>query len=258
MFQALADSVDADELEKFITGPDFTVITTKMKDAIQPIANGSTDASIIQSLQLAPDEFDKTAGVSNNQRGVSDRGTAQEATIVENRTRVREDYDQSQVAEFLCDIGRGILKTVISRFSEDFFIKRMADVGEIGDEFEVLKLNYELINAQLLDDGADFDVTCTVTSLSPVTQEIELQKFLRFMSIITQYGVIALHPNVIRKIAYLCGFRDEVVIRSMMQSAQLAMMAQIEQGTANMGNMAQNQVAQDTPPTTEMVRQDFA
>jgi hypothetical protein len=262
MWQAMENTVDPDEVEKFINAPSGTLITTKKDLAIQPIANASVDASIVQTLQVTPDEYNKISSTSDNQRGVSNRTTATESQTIETRTRIREETDQNIVAEWLCDIAKGILNIVITRFSENFLIQRSADVGEIGDEFEILKTNYELINSVMLQDGADFDINCSVSSMSPVTQELDLQKFLKFMAILKEYDVLALHPNVIRKVAFLCGFRDEVVIRSLMKAAQLAMMAKVAEGEANMqqmqpGNMAQNTVAEATPPILEANRNNL-
>lgn len=261
MWQAMEQTVDSEEIEKFISGPDGTLIMTKRDDAIKPIQNSAVDSAIIQSLQLGDSEYDKISGTSNNQRGLSDRTTATESNTIETRTRVREETDQAIVAEWLCDIARDILQTVIEKFSEAFQIKRNADVGEIGDEFNILQQNYQLIHASMLEDGADFDVNCTVSAMSPVTQELDKKKFLEFLAVLKEYDILALHPNVIRKAAFLCGFRDEVVIKALMQAAQLAMVAKVSEGQNNMqnqgGNLAQNTVAQATPPDMEQIRQQL-
>lgn len=259
-WQAQENSVDADEAEKFISAEDGGLIWTKKDQAIREVQNSPLDSSVMNSLQISSDEFDKISATSNNQRGVSDRTTATESNTIETRTRIREETDQSVVAEWLCAIAKETLLIIIERFSEDFWIKRSADNPEPGEEYKLIESSYQLINAFYLQDKADFDVDITVTSLSPVTNEVEKRKFLEFMAILKEYDVFALHPTLIREAAFRCDYRNEQVIQALQKMAQLALIAKAEEGQANAqmqgaGNAAQNTVAAQTPPGNEEIRQ---
>ena len=179
MWQAVEQTIDPDELDKFVNGPDATVIFVKRDSAIQPINNSPLDSSIINSLQISSDDFDKIAGTSNPQRGVSDRTTATEAATIEQRARVREDVDREIVATWLCDIAREALLIITERFTEPFWIKLARDQGEVGEEIADIQQRFKLIHAAMLDDDVDFDLNISVTSLSPVTNDVEKKKFLR-------------------------------------------------------------------------------
>jgi len=272
MWQAMEQTVDPDEIDKFVHGPDATVIFVKRDQAIQPINNAPLDSSIVQSLQVSTDDFDKIAGTSNPQRGVSDRTTATEATTIENRARVREDLEREVVAEWLCNIGREVLLTIIEKFTEPFWIKLNRDMGEPGEEVQDLQQRYQLVHSAMLEDSTDFELEASVTSLSPVTNEVEKKKFLEFMSILQNFPIMSLHPTIIREAAYRCDYRNEQVIRAMQQMAQLSMMAKANEGQQNLANQegqpkesqgeqsnyAQAKVAQMTPPQQEEIRQQMA
>jgi hypothetical protein len=252
--QAMEGTIEPDEVQKFISSPDGTLIWTKRDNAIQPVQNSPLDSSIMQSFQIGAEEFDKISATSNNQRGVSDRTTATESNTIETRTRIREESDQIIVAEWLCSIAKETLLTIIERFSEDFWIKRSADEQEIGEEIQDLRGRYELINSEMLDDESEFDLNITVTSMSPVSNEIEKRKFFEFMAIIKTYDVMSLHPTIIREAAFRCDYRNEQVIKALQKMAQLALVAKAEEGKQNLSaqnvdtNMAQNQAEQQTPP----------
>ena len=283
MWQAQKDSIEPDEKEKFINAPDGTIIETKIQGAIEPINNAPLDSSIVSTYQIGTVEFDKISGTSNNQRGVSDRVTATESNTIESRTRIREDSDRVVVAEWLCEIAKEALNVIIERFSNEFFIKRNSDEGsEVGDEVRLLDEVYEVISADQMDDGADFDVDITVSSMSPVTNEVEEKSFLKFMAVLQNYPILALHPAVIREAAYKCGYRNEKVIAHLSEMARLAMIAKINEGQAQIssqnayaqnleqqnggpgngqeimgGPMAQNTVQNATPPDIEQIRQQL-
>lgn len=285
MWQAQKDSIDPDEKDKFINSPDGTIIETKIENAIKEIPNAPLDASIVSTYQIGTVEFDKISGTSNNQRGVSDRVTATEANTIESRTRIREDSDRVVVAEWLCDIAKETLNIIIERFSNEFFIKRTSDENdkEVGEEVKLLEETYEIVSADQMDDGADFDVDVSVNSMSPVTNEVEEKNFLKFMAVLQNYPILALHPAVIREAAYKCGYRNEKVIGHLSEMARLAMIAKINEGQAQLnaqnayaqnleqgnqggmapgqeimgGPMAQNQVQNATPPDIEQIRQQL-
>lgn len=265
MWQMVEQTVDPDEIEKFVHGPDGTVIAVKRDQAIQPINNAPLDSSIINSLNISSSDFDKVSGTSNPMRGMSDRTTATEAATIEQRSRVREEVDRTIVAEWLCAIAKETLLIIIERFSEPFWIKRLKDPSteEVGEDVQVLSQQYQMVHSAMLEDKTDFDVSISVDSMSPVTNEAEKKKFFEFISIVQNFPVMSLHPTLIREAAYRCDYRNEQVIQAVQKMAQLAMVAKEEEGKNNLqaqgqGNLAQNIQASATPPLQEEVRQQVA
>jgi len=265
MWQYVEQTVDPDELDKFAHGPDGTSICVKRDQAIQPINNAPLDSSVINSLNISSSDFDKVSGTSNPQRGISDRTTATEAATIEQRSRVREEVDRTVVAEWLSAIAKETLLTIIERFSEPFWVKRLQDPGteEVGQEIQVLSQQFQLVHSAMLEDKTDFDLSISVDSMSPVTNEAEKKKFFEFISIIQNFPTLSLHPTLIREAAYRCDYRNEQVIQAVQKMAQLSMIAKAEEGQKNMqdqgqGNLSQNIQAQATPPLQEEVRQQVA
>lgn len=276
-WQVMKDTIDPDEKDKFIHAPDATIIEVKRDQAIQPINNAPLDASIANTMQLGSQEFDKISATSNNQRGVSDRTTATEASTIETRSRVREDADRVIVANWLAEIGKEMLNVIIENFTNEFFIKQSHDEGEMGEEVNLLNEVYSIINPADLDDGSDYNVTINVQSMSPVVNEVDERSFLKFMSVLQNFPILSMHPSVIREAAYKCNYRNEKVIAHLSEMARLAMIAKIAEGQAQMnsqnayaqnldqgqpnqaalngGNMGQNVLAQETGGDIEAIRQ---
>jgi hypothetical protein len=268
MWQAVEQTIDGDEVDKFVHGPDGTLIWVKRDQAIQPIQNAPLDSSVGASLQLSTIDFDKIAGTSNPQRGVSDRTTATETMTIEQRSRVREDFEREIIGTWLCKIARETLLTIMERFSEPFWIKLQRDVGDVGDEVQATQHKYQLMHSSMLEDEVDFELNISVSSLSPVTNEVEKKKFFEFISIMQNFPVMSLHPTLIREAAYRCDYRNEQVIQAVQKMAQLAIMAKTAEGQQNQQQseqpqgaeeggttVSQNIQAQATPPMQEEVRQ---
>jgi hypothetical protein len=214
---------------------------------------------VANSLSISTVDFDKIAGTSNPQRGQSDRTTATEAATIEQRSRVREDYDREIIAKWLCNIAKETLLLIIERFSEPFWVKRQSDPGEVGQEVQVSQMKYQMMTASMMEDETDFGLNISVSSLSPVTNEVEKRKFFEFISIMQNFPVLSLHPTLIREAAYRCDYRNEQVIQAVQQMAQLSIMAKAAEGQQNQqegGTTAsQNLQAEAVPPAQEEVRQ---
>jgi hypothetical protein len=264
-WQYVDGMVDEEELVKLTAGPDGSVIMVKQANAISPIETPGIDASISGTLVYSKDDFNIISGASSEARGVADRQTATQSNIIENRSNIREQDEREIVAEWLCKIGREVLLQIRENFTEDMWIKENSDIGAFGQDYQDIQQRFRMISP-ITDLGSfdfmegeytdDFSVQIYVESLSPVTNEQEEVKFMKFLAIINQYPQLSLNPILIREAAYRVGYRNEQVIRAMQQAAQLQMVGQIEQGQAQGGggqmengsNMAQTTAEQMEPP----------
>lgn len=266
LFQAKLGSVDEDELDKMLSGPDQSVILTKQDGAVKPIQSATLDPSIGTSLNVTKDDFIVVSGTTADlQPGVADRVTATSTVAANQRASVRENAEQVKVAEWLCEIAKEVLLQVREKFTLPFWIKLNVGPTQEQDQIEQITQSYKLIESEDLGE-LDFDVQISIESMSPVTNQQEKQKLYELLAIISQYPLIGAFPDLIRECAYRIGYRNERVVRSMIQMAQLSVMRQANADTGGAtgpvgpenapgnGQAAQNMVANATPPTAEAVR----
>lgn len=252
---------DDAELDKLENGPDMSILKVQLPvgDAIQPLASAPLDSTIKDSLIVSKDDFNNVSGTSSEQRGVSDRTTATQATIIDQRSQIRESRNSITVATAFCRIARLVLITLVRRMTLPFWVKVQVDSEEsLMAEYQEVQARWQQIKSSQLGDDQDFEVSLSLESMSPIENENELQKMVKFLSLLTQFPQCAFDPTLVRELAYRCGFKNEKVIRKMAQMAQIAAIGQVQQAQDSLaqsgGNLAQTRVAQMTPPTGEQVQ----
>jgi hypothetical protein len=268
-YQVRDGMVDDEEIEKFETGPDGALIKVKADKAISLIESGDLTAALNEILSLSTDDLNKISGTSNPERGVSDRGTATEANIVNAKGSVREAKDQSRMLKWIASIGREALAIITEKFSGRIQAKLTKNAGEnfLG-VVSPRKSRYRWISPSELKDGYDYDIRVDVTSLSQTAQQDETQKMLQFLSTLTQFPMIAFSPYLVREVAFRIGYRNEKAIAEFQQMSLLMELARVnqlkagvaasaQQGQPQPGNAAQQITAQNTPPAAEQIRQQL-
>lgn len=263
-FQVVEDFIDQEELDKFEEAKSGGIIKTKRPDAIQPIQNPSLSAVVKESMIIGKDDFVLISGASSEAFGVADRMTATQSLEISKRTQVRQGREQYKVANWLCRIGKEILKQAQEKLALGFWVKASADPGKesLLGEVQLNQEAWQYILSQDLDDGVDFDVDMEITSLSPVENDNEKRRFVEFLAIVMQFPQISMSPALIREAAYRVGYKNERVIKEMQNMSLLASMAQSAGAQPGMGGgqaptggqMAQQKVAQMSPNTTEEVQ----
>ena len=254
MWTALENSIDIEELDKLISGPDGTIVWVKRQDALQPVAYPPLDASIGSVLQVSKDDFNIISGTSSEQRGLADRTTATQAAIVNQRAQIRDNEEREVVATWLCRIAKEALLQARERFTTFTWVKKMHDLGSFFQEMP--EMEYEWRKIQVEDLGTfDISLSLSVESLSPIAQDQEKRKFMEFLAILGQYQIVAIHPELIAEAAYRTGYRNRRVIRAFQQAAVYQMAGQLA-GLPGMNpednpssNIAQQTAEQMTPPT---------
>lgn len=267
-FQVVENAIDDEEIEKFENGPDGALVKVKRENAIGPIQTANLGPEEGESIELTNSDFDKISGTSGNERGVSDRGTATEATIVNNRTSVREGKERDRIVKFFSTVGRHVLLIVREKFTGKTLAKLTAPEGEsfLGS-VQANGAAYRYVTSEDLKDGYDFKIDVDVTSMSVVAAQDEKKKLLEYLSILTQFPMVAFSPYLVREIAYRCGYRNEKAIAEFQQMAllmELARMSQLQsaaqgaqaqqQQVPQNGNAPQQIAANATPPDGEQIR----
>lgn len=262
-FQIVGDEIDQEEIDKFTNGEDGTCIKVPRADAIKAIDNPSLDSSAIQSLQLSKDDFNEVSGTSSADRGRADRTTATESQRLGMKADIRDSAEDANELAFYKKCGREALLLMRERFTEGVWAKVTSDTGE--DFLGEVQINpaYKWVSSENLDDGYDFKIDVEVISASPLRNEEEEKKFLKFLSYVQNFPQISLSPLLVREAAYRAGYRNEKVIREMQKMAQLTMLGAVNQaqGAAQAGtagsNTGQNALAKQmqTPNQSDTANQ---
>lgn len=227
-------AVEIEELEKFKNEFDGEIIEEKIPNSIRTIDNPTIGATITGDLQVANDDFNKIAAVSQSQE--SDRTTATQSKINAVRETIREDAEKIEFSEFIGNCGRKILLIAREKLSTGMWVKYTSDPSQ--DVFSELRESgpvYKYVTSQQIDDGYDFTVALNIVDESPDKLQDEQTKYVTFLKLLMAFPMIAMSPTLIIETAIKCGYRNMKVIKEMQKMAQLAMMAQVQEGQKQLG-----------------------
>lgn len=254
------NALDTDQLDTLMFGPDGTYAETEMdpNTVIAPVPLSPLDASVDKVLLLAKDNFNIVSGTRAEARGVADRTTATQASIMDQRSMIRESRPKIIVANWLNRIARQIM-ILQQKITLPFWIEVNNTPQESlgGDVQETSKLYQEITGLDI--EGQDFSVNINVTSMSPIDMQDQKNKFLEFMAVINNYPQIAMSPTLIRETATRIGFKtNEKVLKELQDMAllqQAGQQAQIQGALGQTGKspLGQREVAKATPSDQEQI-----
>ena len=241
-FQVRKNSVSPDELDKLKNEIDGEIIETKTDDAIKVIPNPEIGISIQQGLITAKDDFDIIAGNPVSRGRASDRQTATAVNKISQLEQIRESIEQLDFDKFMCDIGREALLLAGERFSGGIWIKLTKDPGNFFEELQANQDVYQFITVADIEDGYDFNVAVNIINATPAQMEAEEAKYVKFLTLITQFPQISMSPTLVRETAFRVGYKNEKVIREMQKMALLIQMEKAAQAQQSlMGTMIPGQ-----------------
>ena len=242
----MENAIDAGEMDKFLYGPDGTVITFKRnpKESMQVIEDGPMDSSAIASLQVSYADINRVAGASDLQPE-PDRQTATASNIVNQRAAVRESKEVTRVATFLNSFARSVLRS-LSKVPGSFWVKSKAPEDLLA-ELKTDNVMWRKADASIFK-AEDYSVDVQVASISPVYQSEAKKTFLEFLAVISQYEILSISPALLREAAYQIGYKNSAVLNDFQQLAQLAMIGKINQAKAAVAQSAAPQGPQGPQP----------
>lgn len=254
-FQIQEQMIDEDEIEKFETGPDGSLIVVKQREAITPVQDAPLGSAMAQAMVTSADDINQLSGTSSALRGKADRTTATEANIINVKADIRENAENDRVKLWVSRIGREILLTCQDKFILGMWVQLTQDPGEtLFQTYQENQPVFDWVSGEDIDDGYDFKVEVDVTTLSASAQAQEAEAFLKFINLITQYPMIAMSPKLLREAAYRLGYRNEAVIKEMQQMALLTQMGMQQGMNIPQPGQAQQGNSQTIPPDNEQIR----
>lgn len=265
-YGVMENTLDPDEKDKLLFGPDGTVITFKrpVNEAFQPITDAPLDTANDESLRVSYSDFDRVSGGTSNLEPAPDRETATASSITNQRAQVRESKEVTRVANFLCSFARNTLRA-LKEVPKSFWVPTRVPEG-LMSELQNNNRTWKKLGGKDFKKE-DYDVDIQISSISPVYQAEDKKTFLEFLAVITQYEILSISPALLREAAYRIGYKNSAVLNEFQQLAQLAMIGKIAQakGAAQQatqgipqgpqpGQLEQAQVASSTPPSMENIR----
>ncbi len=263
-FQIQEGMIDDEEIEKFETGPDGGLVKVKKQGAIVPIENANLGPELGEASQLSMLDLHEISGTSSESRGVADRTTATQATIVNQRAALRETKERDRFVKLYCEVGREILLTIQENFTGQTVIRLTSPAGETFGQSVQEKFNtFQFISSEDLKDGYDFKIDVDLSTLSIAAQQEEKQKLFEFTAFLQQNPFVAFSPYLVREAAVRIGYRNERAIAEFQQMALLMEMARMQQLQAQVAPMPENGakpaqlLQQATPSDQEQIRQQL-
>jgi hypothetical protein len=282
-------AMDDEEIEKWETGPDGALVKVKPgRNGPQAVQDANLGAAIAETIPLSADDLNRISGTTNEEQGVSDRTTATQAKLVDARSSVRGSKDQDRIVDWFSRMGREALliakeKMVLgtwvkSQMGEGPFseLSRYASMdpkvqellaqvfGDVGRSLQAMVPIYKWITSEDLSSDYDAKVEVDLVSMSQSIQQIELQKLVQFLSMMTQFPMVAFSPILIRELAYRIGYRNERVLAEFQKMALLMELGRMQQmggvpgaqppvQMPNNGNVGQQITQQMNPPMQSQI-----
>ena len=250
-------NVDQEELEKFKNETDGEIIKLKGANSfIDAISNPEIGISITDGLNASRDDFNIVSGSSSDlTTAQSDRTSATQSKITAMKAQVIENVEQIEFMTFYKKVGRLTLLEAQERFSAGIWVKNMHNPGEqfLGQINPSLGPIFKYVTSQDLSDGFDVDVEINCINGSPQKMQEEFEKFVKFLTVITQFPQISMSPTLIREAAYRIGYHNEKAIAEIQRTALLQMMGQAQQLAQQQGTSL-GQMAQDNGAAGNMLR----
>lgn len=236
------NAFDPDELEKLESDDFFPFVGVKNQNmqAVVPISQPSMAETALRTLSLADQGFTEQSGVSPTSRLTRSSGGAPTATEIEALTAkgsVRDSYEQQEVADWLGDIGRGIIMCAIEKMTLPKWITINSDPRSpffpqdaqmITEQW--LQITYEDVTRWA--DSFDWDVTVDVESMSPTSESQHASKVMQFLNLLSSPGVgglLSLSMPLLKLMLMQVGIRsdsDQRAILDALQKRQMMMAAQ--------------------------------
>ena len=232
----LDGAIDKEEIEKLETGGDGVYARANRQDPLQPVPDAPLDMAVVRSIPESKADFREISGVSDEQRGVSDADTtATQANIVDVRSRIRDSYQRQNVAGWLGEIAWLILKTVRDKMALPMWIKLNTDPAGPNAMAEAAGVAeaWKLITAEELGE-IEYDVTVDMQSLTPVSNELEAQRWNQVLSLMgnpQMVAVLAGSDVLLRKTLSYYDIRSEKEVVEI-KKAMMAIMAMLAAAAA--------------------------
>lgn len=239
-------ALTAENMQKLESGDMGTYIPRKGNTAnvIEPVNQPSFSENAIQTLTLADKELQDVGGVGGDSR-IAKTKTATQAKIAESKDQAQDNFQRTQVAEFLADVARELLSLAIENMRVDQWIaiNIPADTMYAQQLGQDIAMKFQKINAQVLSDrsnGLTWNVLVDIESISPISEQEKFQKWMMGLELLANPAysrLFSVAPPLLQqtlKYMGLNGAKDQGILAQALQQVVL-----MEQAMASMGQAGQ-------------------
>lgn len=254
-YTMMKGAMDEPELQKLETGGDGVVAESNVPNPLLPVPDAPLAADNWRHLDESKSDFLAVSGIGGDQRGVAESETATQASIIDVRARLRETSARTRVGEWLASIARLMMMTIRERMSLPFWIQRNLDPFSAADP-SAIAMEWQKITSDDLGD-IDIDIFVELSSMSPVTEEMERNSWNQVLALLTNPQLImimAMSEPVLRKTLALYGVKSENEIREVQRVAQQIIQMQMQQAQAQQQQEAMDE-AQRAGVAPELIEQ---
>lgn len=225
-------NIDTTELEKLESGEDGVYATSNVDKPLEPVPDAPLDASIWTHLGVTHDDFREISGVGGDARGIPQSETATQANIINIKQQLRDSRTRVDVRDWLAQIARLLLLTIIDQMQGEFWVKISGDPANPEAQAQAFKGWQQLKGEDLKD--LDFDVSVDLASLSPVAEDAERAGWMQVITLLSNPALLTLlmTPNptapdqpspLLRKTLRLFGVKREQEIQEIARIGQAAL-----------------------------------
>lgn len=220
-------TVDEAEWRKVEDGGDGVCGVFPGNDAVWAIEDAPLDGAIARNVPETKQDFLEISGIGGEERGVSDADTATQANIIDVRSRIRENYSRSQVAEWLGEICELLLMTIDAYMELPMWIKVNVDPQGPYAQIEQLRVfaGWLQIKKEELG-GMRFSCKVDVESLSPLTEDARRQSWERVLTIMMTQPQLAMSDVLLKKTLAFYDIRSDKEIQEVKKGMTAILMMQ--------------------------------
>lgn len=225
-------AIDQAELDKLETGEDGAYAFVNQDNAILPVPDAPMGADTDKALAESRDDFMQITGVGAEARGQAESETATQANIIDVHAKIRESSSRSLVGAWLGDIARLMLLCVSEKMQLPFWIQIHQDpfAGDARGAQQTA-VEWQQLNAQALQN-LSVDISVDVSSLSPVSEQQQLQGWTQILALITnpQFAMLfSLSEPILKKTLKMFGITNPAEVKEIQKVMQVMVMAQMSQ-----------------------------
>ena len=256
------DALEANQMRKLERGDIGSYIPRKggTGNVIEAVQQPTYSETAIQTLTLSDKEFRDVGGVGGDAK-VAPTKTATQAKIAEVKEQSQDSFDRGIVGDWLGSIIKELIILSIENMNIDRFIQTNVapDSPMYPQIAQDVAQQFQMINADILSDkaqGIRWDVSVDVDSLSPVSEEEKLQKWMQGLSFITNpmsAQLFAAAPPILERTLDLMGMKSakdkELITQGLQAFSQMMQQQQQQAGSSPQGPGVSPQQGAQNPGT---------
>jgi hypothetical protein len=238
-YQIVQGLIEKEEIEKFETGGDGTMVFVKQPNAISAITDAPLDRATFMNIVVTKEDFQNISGVGGEQRAQAESETATQANIIDKNLEIRDNYSQEKVANFLGEILYGMQRIIDAEVELPQWVKRLVDpLGPEADMqmLEVVQGWYEITSDMLGD--LTYDVSVDPESLKPKNSSQESQLWFTALGLFKDPQMLmtfVASPEILRRTLEEMGITSSKDVALIEQGVQLTLLMLLGQQPAPPG-----------------------